>query len=127
TDPVDFILTDAKARENGYTADRGPISETAGSYNSGAGALKLVIAPFTSGSYDLELVGVGEGPVLFGAALITPNDQTSEPQSSPARSLPIVLESLAQVVLVLDFSDPETPGAPPPSGPAAVSSPTAPT
>ena len=66
TDPIDFILTDANARQNGYTAARGPISETGGSFNSGAGALKLVIVPFTSASYDLDLVGVGEGPSCSG-------------------------------------------------------------
>ena len=65
------MLTDAKARQSGFTAGRGPISEVGGSYNSGGGVLKLVIVPLLSSSYELDLIGIGEGPVLFGAAAFT--------------------------------------------------------
>ena len=111
TDPIDFILTDANARQNGYTAARGPISETGGSFNSGAGALKLVIVPFTSASYDLDLVGVGEGPVLFGAALITDTGGSVDAVGSPDSALPIALASMTDLVVVLGFNNPETSGA----------------
>jgi hypothetical protein len=113
TDPVDFVLTDPVARQDGYTADRGPINEIEVGYNSGAGALKLVIAPFVIGSYELELIGVGAGPVLFGARLITASGESVAPASSPASSLPVALPLSADLVVVLDFNGPR-------SGPSGV-------
>ena len=103
TDPVDFVLTDSQARETGYTAGRGPISEVAGGYNSGAGALKLAIVPYTGGAYDLNLIGVDEGPVLFGAALITATGESAAPAGDP-QALPVTLQSMTDLVVVLDFN-----------------------
>ena len=130
TDPVDFILTDSNAREDGYTAARGPISETGGTYNSGAGDLKLVVVPFSGGSYDLDLFGVGEGSVLFGAAMITEAGGLVGAESTQTSTLPTVLASMTDLAIVLAFNNPETTGPgispaapPPPDDPGGGSSP----
>jgi hypothetical protein len=114
TDPVDFVLTDAKARESGYTAGRGPISEVGGSYNSGAGVLKLVIIPLLSSSYELDLIGVGEGSVLFGAAEITTMGLEVASQGSPGPGFHALLQSMTDLVVVLGFNVHDNPGPPPP-------------
>jgi hypothetical protein len=115
TDPVDFILTDSSARESGFTAGRGPLSEVGGSFNSGGGVLKMVILPLLSSSYDLELFGVGEGAVLFGAAEITAFGAQVDPQTSDAPALPVSLSSTADLVVVLGFNGASSPPPPPPS------------
>ena len=114
TDPVDFVLTDASARSVGFTAGRGPISEVGGSYNSGGGVLKLAILPLLSSSYNLTLIGVGEGSVLFGAAEITAAGVQVEAQTTSAPGLPVSLQSMKDLVVVLGFNHSSTPAPPPP-------------
>jgi hypothetical protein len=118
-DPVDFVLTDAKARQSGYTAGRGPISEVGGSYNSGAGVLKLVIIPLLSSSYELDLIGVGEGSVLFGAAAITPTGAEVASEGSPGPGFRASLQSTTDLVVVLGFNLPDTPYPPGPVNPSS--------
>jgi hypothetical protein len=110
TDPIDFILIDPKARESGYTAGRGAISEVGGSYNSGPGALKMDVMPYAIGAYELTLLGTGDGPVLFGAALITESGASVAPDSTQGIALPIALESMTDLVVVLDFRSEDSSG-----------------
>ena len=115
TDPVDFVLTDANARQSGYTAGRGPISEVGGSYNSGGGVLKLVIVPLLSSSYELDLIGVGENSVLFGAAAISAAGVQVEAEARAAPELPISFQTVTDLVVVLGFNS--SPLSPPPFTP----------
>jgi hypothetical protein len=126
TDPVDFLLQDTASRQEGYTAARGTVSEVSGSYNSGAGVLKLVILPMLSNVYDLNLYGLGEGSVLYGAAEITTSGGLVEPETTTEQPVTVPGGGLT-IVLGFELSDkPPVPPPPPPAPPSANSSSTEP-
>jgi hypothetical protein len=121
-DPVDFRTTDPQLRQAGYTAEQGAINEQGGGYYSGTGVLQLLIVPRAIvGHYSVELIGLGPDPVLFGARLIGADGTVSVPSISYQGRGPVVLPvnpSLKEgLVVILDFSTPQSPaGSPQGSG-----------
>jgi hypothetical protein len=112
SDPVDPLVTDPLSRRVGYSSAIGSVSEVPGAYNSGAGALKLLLAPESnSGIFRLQLSGLGLDPVLFGARYISRDGQVFAPQSEAGGELPVRLGLSIDTVVMLDFR-PEGPPVP---------------
>ncbi|HJT75964.1 MAG TPA: PPC domain-containing protein, partial [Gemmataceae bacterium] len=124
-DPVDFVVTDPHGRQAGNgvaangTPDRVAINQVPGSFASNGGStgvLQLLILPGALASdYQLSLIGVGDGQVLAGARLITPNGVLS-----PRNSLVSTLQPGQALEHVLDFSPLPSPVVPGPSPTVAV-------
>ncbi len=128
TDPVDFVLTDPRSREIGFTAARGAINDIPNSYYSGNVDNELVLIPDApSGEYVLELLRVDNGAWLAGLNFLSiSNFITTElfighPITSSGPRPP------QRTIEIIDFSNPSGPGGPSgPSGPGGPSGPSGP-
>ena len=73
-DPVNFNFVDPQGRQMGFTQEGGQVQENSAAFFARANntALQLLIVPGVSleDSFQLDLVGVGAGPVLVGAELV---------------------------------------------------------